>query len=284
MQRISLAWFCNLGEVLAPVYDFTKISEMTTLNLYRARELLNPLSDQKIYPLDLRASRPVIHSLLSKINAVLSVPPEAQQAAMDASRWDIWLLASGLNTLLMGELAVQPVYHVWPKRAYNIEALVSEGETLFSLEVRSNFTHDEKYNIREAGKCLAFEIPTAAAFHIFRCAESVLRRYYETVVGKLPKPKMRNWGVYINNLHKCGADEKIVTILQQIKDMHRNPVIHPETRLDNDESLSLVGIVESAIGAMVRDMKARKSGPPLPLPPTEQTPKLIEASEAGLAS
>ena len=77
---------------------------------------------------------------------------------------------------------------------------------------------------------------------------------------------MRNWGAYIKNLRKCGADEKIVTILEQIKDMHRNPVIHPERRLDNDEALSLVGIVESAISAMVRDMKMRKLGPPLPLP------------------
>ena len=185
MQRISLAWFSNLGVALAPISDLSKIAEMSTLHLYRAREQLNPLSDPKIYPLDLRASRPVMHLLLSKINAILNEPDtQKHQAALDAARWDIWLVASGLETLLMGELAVQPVYHVWPKRAYNIEVLVSEGENIFSVEVKADLNDDERYNIREAGKCLAFEIPTAAAFHIFRCAKSVLRRYYEVIVAE----------------------------------------------------------------------------------------------------
>jgi transposase-like protein len=97
-------------------------------------------------------------------------------------------------------------------------------------EARS-FHVDSTRHIQEAAKCLAFEIPTAAAFHIFRCAESILRRYYEAVVGKLPKRQMRNWGSYIRYLKECGADVRVITILEQIQDLHRNPVIHPETRM-----------------------------------------------------
>ena len=97
--------------------------------------------------------------------------------------------ASRLDTLLSGELAVQPVYHIWPIRAYDTERLVAEGETIFSADARKEFNEEEIYNLKEAGKCLAFQIPTAAAFHMFRCVEFLIRRYYETVVGSLPKPK-----------------------------------------------------------------------------------------------
>jgi hypothetical protein len=75
----------------------------------------------------------------------------------------------------------------------------------------------------------------------------------------MPKPKMRNWGTYIKNLKACGVNPKVVSILEQIKDLYRNPIIHPETRLDIEEALSLLGIAESAISAMVMDIVARQA-------------------------
>ena len=172
-----------------------------------------------------------------------------------------------METLLNAELAVQPVYHLWPIRAYDREVLVADGEKIFSEEARKEFNEEEIYNLKEAGKCLAFQIPTAAAFHMFRCVESLIRRYYKSVVGTLPKPKMRNWGVYIKALQDCGVDQKIIVILDQIKNLHRNPVIHPEERLKNEEALSLIGIMDSAVTAIVADLKERreKTSPSLPL-------------------
>ncbi len=243
MQRISLAWFGSLGQALAPLSNSQSVDKISLLHLYQARQYIAPLAEQQRYPLDIRASIPVIRDLLTKINHVLDGDENNVQPRLDNGRWDIWITASKLETLLFGELAVQPVYHVLQKRAYNIETLVATGENLFSDSVKAEFTDDERYNIREAGKCLAFEIPTAAAFHLFRCAESVLRRYYEVVVGTLPKTKMRNWGTYIKNLRTCGADDKVVATLEQIKDMHRNPVIHPDSKIDVDEAFSLIGIV-----------------------------------------
>ena len=69
---------------------------------------------------------------------------------------------------------------------------------------------------------------------------------------------MRNWSVYIKTLRECWADEKVVLILEQIKDLHRNPIIHPEQRLTNDEALSLIGIMDSAVTAIIADMKERR--------------------------
>jgi hypothetical protein len=282
MHRISLGWFAELGSHLEPLTNTSKITEITIFHLYKIKEYLGALSDPKVYPLDLRVSRPVVWKLQNQINRVLDAPQPNQQAALDSGRWDIWQSASNLESLLLGELAVQPVYHVWRKRAYDTEALVGEGETIFSKELRDDLNEDELYNIREAGKCLAFEIPTAAAFHLFRCAESIIRRYYELVVGELPKPKMRNWGLYIRNLRKCGADEMVLAFLGQIKDLHRNPVIHPETKLGTEEALSLTAIVDSAMQAIVKDMKKRRENPQLPLPnPTASLSDDLSTEESG---
>ncbi len=242
---------------------------MTILDLYRLREPLGVLVDESAYPLDLKASRPLIQQLLNKVNYVLNeTDAQKQTEKLNAEKWNIWSDANRLDTLLSGELAVQPVYHLWPIRAYDREVLVANGERAFSEEARKQFNTDEIYNLKEAGKCLAFQIPTAAAFHMFRCVESVIRRYYEAVVGNLPKQKMRNWGTYIKHLQACGADPKVIFILGQIKDLHRNPVIHPETKLDNEEALSLLGIMDSAVTAIVVDMKKRQeqTSPSLPLP------------------
>ena len=92
--------------------------------------------------------------------------------------------------------------------------------------------------INQAGRCLAFEVPTAALFHMFRAADSVLRRWYKQVTGVEPKVKMRNWGTYIRKLRECGVDEKILSALEQIKELHRNPVIHPEAQISIEEVLS----------------------------------------------
>ena len=72
MQRISLAWFADLGSVLGTVANSARVNELTILDLYRLQVPLNILSQETTYPLDLRASRPVIHHILGMINYVLN--------------------------------------------------------------------------------------------------------------------------------------------------------------------------------------------------------------------
>jgi hypothetical protein len=174
---------------------------------------------------------------------------------MDQINW----LSNRLNIILEGEFAVQPTYNVSPKRAFDIDTLIYAGSKVFT-DTPGDFDAEEIYNLEQAGKCLAFEVPTAAGFHIFRAAEAVLRRFYLEVVGTLPKLKSRNWGVYISNLRKHGGvDARILSLLDQIKDLYRNPIMHPETRLDMKQALSLVGVAESVMSAMIADLKFREA-------------------------
>ena len=168
MQRISLAWFSQLGAILSPLKNWDAEKPITIFDLHRARDYLQVIADEKVYPLALKASRPVIRDLLYNqiIPLVNMTDANLQQQRLALARIDIWMLAYKLDTLLDAELAVQPTYHVWPKRAYDIELLVASGENIFSADARASFNEQEKYDAQQAGKCLAFEVPTAAAFHI----------------------------------------------------------------------------------------------------------------------
>jgi hypothetical protein len=87
--------------------------------------------------------------------------------------------------------------------------------------------------------------------------------------GKAP-PKVRNIGVYVNAMRQSGhGDPKILAVLKQMADLHRNPLIHPETVLTTDEALAILGIARSAVTAMLAVLPS--------LPPTTTTAPSLSA-------
>jgi hypothetical protein len=264
MRRLNLTFFVELGSALKPLSVLPRWvdqegdheAEFSAFNLkmYECRRLLGTLLQEEVIPLAIPASRPNAEKLLELMKSI-----RKQDHATGSDVWDVYWHARTLETLLHGELAVQSVYHIWPKRAFDTNLLIDKATALFSPEVQAWFTPDETYNIEQAGKCIAFETPTAAGFHLIRAAESVIRRYYAIVVGTVPAVKARNWGAYIKKLREHGADPKILHALEQIKDLHRNPVVHPEVQLSLEEAVSLVGITESIVSAIFADIAARKA-------------------------
>jgi hypothetical protein len=264
MKRLNLTFFVEFGAALRPLAATPGLSWDSDQSVrsdwrpicFEARRLLSQLVQEDGIPLAVPASRPAAQKLLT----LIQIQSKTDQKDLRSSdQWAAYWLARPLLTLLHGELAVQSVYHIWPKRAFDTNLLIDKATALFSKEIQTWFTAEETYNIEQAGKCIALEVPTAAGFHLVRAAESVIRRYYAIVVGKEPAKKMRNWGVYIKGLQECGADPKIIHALDQIRDLHRNPVIHPEVTLTLEEAISLVGIIESIISAIYSDMKQREA-------------------------
>lgn len=115
---------------------------------------------------------------------------------------------------------------------------------------------DSAVDAQEAGKALAFELATACGFHTFRVVESVLRKYYETVSGGVPTPlEKRSIGgiLYLLKENSIGSST-VIAALQQIKDLHRNPLAHPDVSISSDEAISLIGMSQSVITAMLREI------------------------------
>ena len=110
--------------------------------------------------------------------------------------------------------------------------------------------------IRQSGRCLAFDVATASAFHIMRATESVIRKYYLQVCKPKSKKKLDNWGMYIAKLSQSQDPQvkEVVALLQQIKDRHRNLIMHPEIVLTPDEAFTLFEIAQSAIITMAGNL------------------------------
>jgi hypothetical protein len=101
------------------------------------------------------------------------------------------------------ELAVLPLYGVTRKAGFDLPTLIENGaaEALPDLE--------------QATRCMAFELFTAAGFHLDRANEAVLRRYWDAVTNGATRPASRNMGDYLNELNKLNAgDAKVKAALK----------------------------------------------------------------------
>ncbi len=101
---------------------------------------------------------------------------------------------------------------------------------------------------------MAFDLPTAAGFHIARATESVITKAMGAFGCPQPKESQRNWGVYIKALEDAGASATLVHHLRQLKDLHRNPLIHPEVTLTQLEAQQLWSMCTSAMIAMITEI------------------------------
>jgi hypothetical protein len=149
MQRISLAWFADWGRKFEPLVTVGGLDGTDGIQkLYAVRPYLEALA-QEGNALSLRASRPAIAELLAHIDWVLGDPNE-QLKRLDAHKLQLLQFGFRLNAILDAELAVQPTYHVWPKRAYDTDILATNATRLFSEATRTQFTEEETFNIEES--------------------------------------------------------------------------------------------------------------------------------------
>jgi hypothetical protein len=63
-------------------------------------------------------------------------------------------------------------------------------------------------------------------------------------------------GDYLNEMNAKGfGDPKVKAALKDLKDLHRNPLVHPEERIENvDEAIALMNGVHNVIVHMLREM------------------------------
>ena len=126
-------------------------------------------------------------------------------------------------------------------------------QTLFPGGVFDKLPELTRYDFAEAGKCVAFERPTAAAFHLLRGTEGALRDFYLATV----KRKRLNVLLWKPMLDQMAARSKppprpLLDHLDHIRANFRNPTQHPEARYDIDEAEDLFGLCVDAATRLIR--------------------------------
>jgi hypothetical protein len=168
-------------------------------------------------------------------------------------------LLAEFEVSLEDDLARLPTYLVERVAAYSTDQMIGSAENVFPEKIRKLIPEQARKDFTSAGACLVFDLPTACGFHVYRAADAMLRKYCDHFDAK-PKGSGRDWGRYIQALRDATAEPKpnlrTIELLDSIRALDRNPLVHPEQNLDSDGALMAFDLCKNAICLMVADMCA----------------------------
>ena len=235
----------------------------------------------------LNSARAFLTALHDIENWWLNTKPEDQQKdnlLVDTKFMRVIQTAKTLETVLNEELVTLEAYLVSKKGIYSTSDLIDHTENILPSSVLIKLSPEIVREIKEGGKCLAFDMPTASGFHMLRATESVLYEYYLIMGEPTKKDKLESWGAYISYLYKLTEPEvntpkekvnhvkKVLALLQQVKDWDRNQIMHTEVVLNSDEAYILFQKMITAIMAM-----SERLSPHQPYLANIEPPKIIKA-------
>lgn len=143
--------------------------------------------------------------------------------------------------------------YITTDKRYDVTKLSDKMEKIFAPNIFSNLPDLAQFDFSEAGKCIVFERSTAAAFHILRATEVIVRIYYKRYFRK--KPNGKTWGQLLNELKskKSGKKPNAITVnhLINIKDSFRNPTQHPDKVYDIQEVQDLLSVCIDVVNKMI---------------------------------
>lgn len=243
------------------------------LALFVAEYALETLLVNSIY--QLRTSRQDGQALLSQITAM-----REKASHEDHSKQTLGYELNTLNSMLArfeavfaAELRVSALYLVSQQKALDTAAVILDGSSAFPSDLAQK-APAALPDTRDAMKCIVFELPTAAGFHLHRANESVLQAYYHAVTSGERPPNLKTIGEYLKKLDELKVgDDRVKAALRDLNKLHRNPLIHPEQRLETvDEAYALYCSVFAAMEPMLKAIPApalvaAPSGPLPSVPP-----------------
>jgi hypothetical protein len=239
--------------------------------LFSLRSVLDDLSHGR--PLLLEYSMSGIRDTLSSLREVIASEYHDKEGKFDFQKdWSIkmspWVLGGiksnlvRLEHLLAAEFERTATYLVAKTTSFDTAALIEKAVETLTPEVRAELSEMAVFDYTAAGRCLGFGLYTAAGFHVARATEAVMLSYCQLFLNTKPE-EWHTWGQMLKALSECGKDPKpdasTLTILEQIKNVDRNDLMHPRKTLDLTEAVRLFHLATGVIIAMAMEMRA-KSG------------------------
>jgi hypothetical protein len=162
---------------------------------------------------------------------------------------------STLEHVVFSEAITKKIY-ILPTRRFNTDYLLNHPGQLLKDGVFEKLDEIAQSDISSACKCLLFGEATAAAFHILRATESVLKSYYfvHRKQMRLDKPM---WGQMVDQLKaktKNRPPEILLSSLDIIRSAYRNPTQHPQAVYQIDSAQDLFGVCFDVIGKMGEEL------------------------------
>ncbi len=187
---------------------------------------------------------------LKEIKEELEKTDESYRLTADKAR-KINKVMNSLNEAINAECSELVAYIIVEKRL-SVEKLMNDVGSLMTPGIFQQLRSISQYDLQEAGRCIAFERTTAAAFHVLRGVEGTLQMFYELITSKTPV-KLR-WNDLILNLRKYTSPppNSILDHLDNIRKSYRNPTAHPDKIYDIYEVQDLFSEALAVINQMMK--------------------------------
>lgn len=160
------------------------------------------------------------------------------------------------ENVVFAEAITKRIY-VLPSRRFNTEYLLTSPRSLLKDGAFDKLEEIAKTDFASSCRCILFGEATAAAFHILRATESVLKSYYHhhRRQNRLPKPM---WGPMLDQLKaktKNKPPASLLASLDLIRTAYRNPTQHPEAIYEINSAQDLFGVCLDVIGKMSEELE-----------------------------
>lgn len=147
-------------------------------------------------------------------------------------------LVTRLRPTFRAEALGKHVFAVTDKRV-EVARLLDGMPSLLADGAFQRLPQLAQHDFAEAGKCLAFERPTAAAFHLMRAAEASVRALYSAKTGLAHGGQP--WGPLTAELRtKAAVPVVLLNQLDNVRTSFRNPTQHPELIYTMDDAQDLL--------------------------------------------
>jgi hypothetical protein len=246
MQTKSLVYYYEFGQCTRYLQDAlsgTPIHEDTFI-LTNIKAFLKFVDDLGL-TVTSRTTRELIRfrDLISNL--------ENGQTLNEAQAKNLRSMMLTIRSTLTAELTGFETYIVTPK-IIDVDRLLHDVGSLFAPDIFWRLPEIAQYDFTEAGKCIAFERPTAAAFHVLRGTEAVLREYYCFHVRQ-KRIRDRVWGEIVKDLRRRPKTKGNIVLhnnLDNIRLSFRNPTQHPEMKYDISEVQDLFNLCVEVVNRM----------------------------------
>ncbi|MEU8051791.1 hypothetical protein [Micromonospora haikouensis] len=189
----------------------------------------------------------IIDSRSAEVNDIKEI--EGKLPVVDAAK--IRTSATKIRSTLLAE-ANGLFVHVARDKRFATEKLLKKVPTLMSPGVFDRLPRVAQYDFTEAGRCIAFETPTAAAFHLMRGTEDVLRFFYCSIIKRERRKLM--WGPMVDHLRRRRNPPPLVLLnnLDSLRVSFRNPTQHPDKIYDIEEVQDLLNLSIDVVNRMIK--------------------------------
>lgn len=217
MKQTDLAIFYQLGKCVMGMFslEFMRSSSKEPIDLVGAVRVLNgpdlwlkdflkqtedmDMSDSRAAAVKVRKT---IHGVFEDLATLLPEfgTPEAVKKAVvkEATIRQLKIELERFEEAFARDCKQLDAFTVTPKGDRHTRILLTKPEKKFPENIVKVMPQKTVDDLREAAKCLVFDLPTSCAFHVCRATEGLMRAYYKHLTGNdwpppAPPKLSANW-------------------------------------------------------------------------------------------